>query len=281
MAKHHYLAQCYLKGFATPRDRKAIWQYQRSTCILRKRGINNVAYRRNYYYRHLEGGALDGSAERFFGLFESQWPSLRLLLDHYVESAITNRSVVRSPSAIQRTALLQFMFIHFIRTPEQLDWFREHVRSNHPQGGDLTELEVQDIVIPALASAHDDLVDKWVASNGEKSILIIATPAGSRRHFFTTDKPVIIPDDIRKESTPIYFPASRRMVIGFEKAERGEVRVLILRDTDNVDKANTDLIMNAPDEIYAKEPLYLKEILEKSGFRVELRESANDSIRAD
>ena len=70
------------------------------------------------------------------------------------------------------------------------------------------------------------------------------------------------------------------MAIGFEKVERGEVRVLILRDTDDVDKANTDLIMNAPDEIYAKEPVYLKEMLEKSGFRVELRESANDSIRA-
>ena len=70
------------------------------------------------------------------------------------------------------------------------------------------------------------------------------------------------------------------MVIGFEKVERGEVRVLILRDTDDVDKANTDLIMNAPDEIYAKEPVNLKETLKKSGFRVELRESANDSIRA-
>ena len=70
------------------------------------------------------------------------------------------------------------------------------------------------------------------------------------------------------------------MVIGFEKVKRGEVRVLLLRDRDDVDRANTDLIMNAPDEIYAKEPFYLKEILEKSGFRVELRESANDSIRA-
>ena len=70
------------------------------------------------------------------------------------------------------------------------------------------------------------------------------------------------------------------MVIGFEKAKKGDVRVLILRDRDDVDRTNTDLIMNAPDEIYAREPVYLKEILEKSGFRVELRESVNDSIPA-
>ena len=77
MAKHHYLACCYLKGFAPHEYPDAIWQYQKSTGVLRMRGIGNVANRPNYYSRVSASGDVDDYAERFFGLIESEWPGLK------------------------------------------------------------------------------------------------------------------------------------------------------------------------------------------------------------
>ena len=275
MAKNHYLAQCYLKGFSTPEDPRAIWQYRKSTGELRKRGIHKVACRPDYYAIWLRSEKMDNSAELFFSKFESQWPSIRRLLDDYVRSANTKSDVGGLPTRGQKTVLLQFMLIHAIRTPELIESMREYVNTNHPHPDMLTERATQNIIIGAMKGSHDDVVHAWVSHNVAKAIRILVPPAGSRRYFFTTDKPVIYEGDIREQSTEVFFPANRRMVIGFHRVqEDAHVRVRIL-PVDDVDRANHDLVDNARDEIYAREPLYLERLLNDMGYAVERRDAGH------
>ena len=46
---------------------------------------------------------------------------------------------------------------------------------------------------------------------------------------------------------------------------------------DDVDRANHDLVDNARDEIYAREPLYLERLLNDMGYGVERRDAGHRS----
>ena len=99
MPKHHYLAQCYLKGFAARHYDNAIWQYRKSTRALQLKGIGNVANRPNYYSHEFVAGEFDDHPEQFFSKIESRWPSLRQRLESQ-KSGILNTIV--SPSMASR-----------------------------------------------------------------------------------------------------------------------------------------------------------------------------------
>ena len=272
MPRSHYLAQCYLRGFATREDHAAIWQYEKSTGILCKRGIRNVAYKNNYYSRKLRSGNFDHRLESFFSRFESRWPSIRQALGDHVRSGITS-SDVQLLTREQITVLLQFILIHRMRMPKQIEWMREYVTTNHPLAEMLTERVNQNIIIDALQGSLDDVVAAWVAHNVRKAMVILFAPAGSKRCFFTTDNPVTYEGDIREESTVLVFPASRRMVIGFwpVQDDGALVRVIVVRNDVDLDRANHDIIANAWNGIYATEPFYLERLLKDLGCPVERR----------
>jgi len=218
---------------------------------------------------------MDNSVERFFGSLETQWPAIRRVLDDFVRSTDT-KSDVRLPTREQKTALLQFMLIHAIRAPALIESMREYVDTNHPHAAMLTDRAMQNIIIGALRGSHDDVVPAWVSHNVDKAIRILVPAAGSKRWFFTTDKPVIYEGDIRDQSTEVFFPASQRMVIGFHRVQEDAlVRVLRLNNMDDVDRANHDLIDNASDEIYAKEPFYLESLIKDMDYPVERREAGH------
>jgi len=157
MAKNHYLAKCYLSGFSTPGNPEAIWQYRKSTCVLRKRGIHKVACLPNYYALWLRGDKIDDSVERFFGGLETQWPFIRRVLDDLVRRTNT-KADVRLPTREQKAVLLQFMLIHAIRTRGLIESMQEYVYAKHPLAEQLNKREAQNIIIRDLPSQPHQLV---------------------------------------------------------------------------------------------------------------------------
>ena len=275
MAKNHYLSRCYLEGFATPEDAKAIWQYKKSTGILRKKGIGNIAQRTDYYARTLTDGSRDERAEKYFSKLETHWPSLVRILNDAAQ-AIYSKSLLLSKrmTSDDLNDLLRFMFMHSIRVPAKMDFLRAYVMTKHPRRDQLTADEVQNYVVGGLIGTHDDVIEDWLRLVKEKGMGIIMLPAGSSGlGFFTSDDPLFIGGDIRNDSTRIVFPVSRKMILMFERPfeHPGEARALLIREKELIDESNIDIVGNATDEVYAREATYIHEILKKMGLEVQLR----------
>ena len=270
MAKRHYLAQCYLRGFATREDVSAIWQYEKSTGILRQRGIINVAQRPDFYDRILPNGRRDDQAEKYFGKLETRWPALMSKLDDY-RTSIHTKSL--SPRKIMTeedlTTLLHFMLIHSIRAPSKIDWIRDYVRTKHPRADTLTDEQIQYLVIGGMIGTHDDVLNDWIQHMRRKSMNLIICPAGADMNFVTTDDPLYIGGDIRESSTLVVFPVNRRIVVAFGRPGAPSAR--LERSREEIDKTNIGIVTTATNEIYATESLYTKELLQRAELDVEIR----------
>ena len=285
MPKHHYLAQCYLKGFAARHYDNAIWQYRKSTRALQLKGIGNVANRPNYYSHEFVAGEFDDHPEQFFSKIESRWPSLRQRLESQ-KSGILNTIVspsmasgIRPITDKHRVEILQFMLIHTLRVPGKMEWMRTYASTHHPRRETLTSREIHNLVVAGLENVHDDIVRKWVYPLLDKPLHVAFPPLGSGITILTSDNPVYIKGDIREESTFVLFPISKRMFLQFggptvhgdAKHEGWQVQVIMPHDTSVIQEANSALVQMATDEIYASEPNYLKSLLERLNFEVELR----------
>ncbi len=283
MPKRHYLSQCYLKGFATREDDEAIWQYKKSTGVLRKKGIGNIAQRTDYYTRILTDGSRDEQVEEHFSRLENRWPPLVRILNDAAQAVYSKSlSLSQRMTSDDLNALLRFMFMHGIRVPAKMDFIRAYVMTKHPRRDQLTDDEVQNYVVGGLIGTHDEVIDDWIRRLREKGMNIFLLPAGSGKlGFFTSDDPLFIGGDIRQDSTRIVFPVHRRTLLMFEHPSdhHGDARAFLIRDKERIDEANVDMVANAKDEIYAHDPAYLHEILKKMGFEVELRESADGASR--
>ena len=274
MPRSHYLAQCYLRRFATREDCKAIWQYKKSSGVLRKRGIKNVAQRTNYYSRILSDGNRDDRAEKYFGRLETRWPSLLGILNDVAQAIYSkSSSLSKSMTDADLTDLLHFMFIHSVRSPSKMKFLRAYVMAKHPRRDQLTDEEIQNYVVGGLIGTHDDVIEDWLRRMKAKGMNIFMLPAGSRLGFFTSDDPVFIGGDIREPSTLIVFSLDRKMVLALQHP--GDTTALLIREKEEIDKVNVDIVANATDEIYSSEPTYLQEILGKAGLEVELRKTAS------
>ena len=283
MPKQHYLSRCYLEGFATREDDRAIWQYKKSTGILRKKGIRNIAQRTDYYTRILTDGSRDDQAEVHFSRLESMWPSLVRILNDVAQAVYSKSlSLKQRMTSDDWNVLLRFMFMHAIRVPAKMDFIRAYVMTKHPHRDDLTDDEVQNYVVGGLIGTHDDVIDDWIGHLWKKGMGIFLLPAGSGKlGFFTSDDPLVIGGDIRQDSTRIVFPVHRKMLLMFEHASDhpGDARAILIREKERIDETNVDIVANAKGEIYAPDPTYLHEILKNMGFEVELRERADGTSR--
>ena len=274
MARSHYLAQCYLKGFATRDDQSAaVWQYRKSTSELRKRGVRNVAHRPDYYSREF-GGEVDDSVEMFFSKIESRWPSIRQVLNRFVYSAnVKGKGDVTLPKIYEKELiwLLHFMFINTLRRPSSVEPVRTHMADTLP---DVVPSRLKNMVLESMEGFHDRWISAFLENNIKKTLCVYVSPAGSRRNFVTTDNPVVYygGEDGFDKSAKLLFPSSRSVLIGFAPMNDSDpVRMKILHDAEHMDQANMVIIGNAADEIYASEPCYLERLLKGKGYSVNRR----------
>ena len=272
MAKRHYLAQCYLKGFATRDQSPAVWQYLKSTSELRKRGVKNVAQRPDYYSREV-GGRVDEYIECFFGRIETRWLSVRKILDRFVysESIGADDLILSELAPKERVDLLSFMFIHTLRVPNAVERVRTLVADTLPEG--VSRRELNNMVLASMEGFRDRWMRTFLGNNFDKTLCVYVSPAGSQRNFFTTDNPVTYVDaDGFDKSAKLFFPFSRKALIEFAPMNNSDpVRTKMLRDAEHMDQANMIIINNSEDEIYASEPSYLERLLEGKGYSVNRR----------
>lgn len=273
MAKRHYLAKCYLNGFATRDQSPAVWQYLKSTSELRKRGVKNVAHRPDYYARDV-GDKVDESIEYFFAKIETRWLSVRKHLDSFVYSESIGRGDLILPELTpkDRVDLLSFMFIHTLRVPNAVERARTLVAETLPDG--ISRRELNNIVLTSMEGFRDRWMRTFLRNNFDKTLCVYVSPAGSRRNFVTTDNPVIYYDgeDGFDESVKLLFPVSKRVLIGFAPMNDSDpVRTKILHDAEHADQVNMIIINNSSDEIYASEPSYLERLLKGRGCSVNRR----------
>ena len=298
MAKHHYLADCYLKGFAKREDHPAIpskqvfviWQYKKSTEELRKSETSKVARRGSYYSLFMRDGKANDRIERFFGKIETQWPSIRKALDNQVYGIHTNQ-VIRPLTHEQIIGLLDFMFLHRIRSTAVIDstheWVVEYIKecaenNRLPQGFSLPNEIRQNTVMSGFVDAYNKDRSAWMLFNAKKRISVCALPARSGTSFLATDTPVIYDGNI--SSAQVVFPASRRIYIAFHQvhgADRRQVQTVdslhrdvdvgVISDIDKIEYLNRNIIINAKDEIYTGNPVYLERLLKDMDFPVRCR----------
>ena len=272
MAKRHYLAKCYLNGFATRDQSPAVWQYLESTSELRKRGVKNVAQRPDYYSREV-GSKVDESIEIFFGRIETRWLSVRRVLDRFVYRSIGGDDLILPElTPKERVDLLSFMFMHTLRVPNAVERVRTLVADTSPEG--VSRRELNNVVLTSMERFRDRWMHTFLGNNFDKTLCVYVSPAGSRRNFFTTDNPVIYYDgeDGFDKSVKLFFPVSKRVLIGLAPMNNSDpVRTKILHDAEHVDQANMIIINNSADEIYASEPSYLERLLKGKGCAVNRR----------
>lgn len=274
MPKQHYLAQCYLKGFAARHydNDNEIWQYRKSNRILKLRGIGNVAKRSNYYSREFASGKRDDSVDDFFGALETLWPSLRDRLESLLR--VVTREPIQPISPENRTHILQFILAQDMRVPDRMAFMRNYTVTKHPRRDALTEREVRNYTVEGLRSTYNHVLRDWLRCVGSKPLVIVAPPAGSGVAVVTSDNPVSTTGDIRDNDTCVLFPVSRRIFVQFGGTlalSESQAQVNIARDTSNVDKLNYNVIKAATDEVYAPEPCYLKGLLKQLGLGVEIQ----------
>ena len=276
MAKRHYLAKCYLNGFATRDQSPAVWQYRKSTSELRKRGVRNVARRPDYYSREF-GGRVDDSIEGFFSKIESRWPSVRQFLDRFVYSKGVlstggDDAILPELTPKMRVDLLSFMFIHTLRIPSSVESVRTHIADTLPDEV-VPSRKLNNVLLNSMEGFRDRWMRTFLGNNFDKTLCVYVSPAGSQRNFFTTDNPVIYVDaDGFDKSAKLFFPFSRRVLIEFAPMNNSDpVRMKILHDSEHMDQANVRIIKNAADEIYAREPFYLERLLKEMGYSVNRR----------
>ena len=272
MAKRHYLAKCYLNGFATRDQSPAVWQYLKSTSELRKRGVKNVAQRPDYYSREV-GSKVDESIEIFFGRIETRWLSVRRVLDRFVYRSIGGDDLILPElTPKERVDLLSFMFMHTLRVPNAVERVRTLVADTLPEG--VSRRELNNVVLTSMEGFRDRWMHTFLGNNFDKTLCVYVSPAGSRRNFFTTDNPVIYYDgeDGFDKSVKLFFPVSKRVLIGLAPMNNSDpVRTKILHDSEHVDQASMIIINNSADEIYASEPSYLERLLKGKGCAVNRR----------
>ena len=182
MAKRHYLAKCYLNGFATRDQSPAVWQYLKSTSELRKRGVKNVAQRPDYYSREV-GSKVDESIEIFFGRIETRWLSVRRVLDRFVysESIGGDDLILPELTPKERVDLLSFMFMHTLRVPNAVERVRTLVADTLPEG--VSRRELNNIVLTSMEGFRDRWMRTFLGNNFDKTLCVYVSPAGSRRNF--------------------------------------------------------------------------------------------------
>ena len=273
MAKRHYLAKCYLNGFATRDQSPAVWQYLKTTSELRKHGVENVAHRRDYYSREV-GGIVDESIEMFFGGIETRWPFVRRSLDGFVcsESMGGDDLILPEITPKKRVDLLNFVFIQTLRAPNAVERVRTLVADTLPEG--VSRRELNNIVLTSMERFRDRWMRTFLGNSFDKTLCVYVPPAGSRRNFFTTDNPVIYYDgaDGFDKSAKLFFPVSKRVLIGLAPMNNSDpVRTKMLHYAEHVDQANLIIINNSTDEIYATESSYLERLLKGKGCAVNRR----------
>ena len=277
MAKRHYLAKCYLKGFATRDQSPAVWQYRKSTSELQKRGVVNVAHRPDYYSREFDG-KVDDSIETFFNRIESRWTSVRQFLDRFVYSKRVlytgvDDAILPELTPKMRVALLSLMFIHTLRIPSSVESVRSHIDDTLPDEV-VPSRKLNNVLLTSMEGFRDRWMRRFLGNNVGKTLCVYVSPAGSRRNFVTTDNPVVYYDgeDGFDKYARLLFPSSRSVLIGFAPMNDSDpVRMKILHDAEHMDQANTVIMGNAADEIYASEPCYLERLLKEKGYSVNRR----------
>ena len=275
--RQHYLGQSYLKGFADRQRRDAIWQFRKSTNEIRLRGIHNVAQIPYYYSTEDPSGNRDHSIERWFATIESWWPSLLEKISSNRESVSVRNKALRV-SDQDRVRILQFVLIHLLRVPRNMENMRRYVEENHPRRSNLSGREVRNLRVKGLEHTHDFMVKQWVEFLDARELTIEAVPAGSRVSLFTCDNPVIVSnpdgaDGIAYDTTHVLFPVSRRLFIRWAgpRTMRDAIVVKVHHDREFIDGFNRHLIETATDEAYSSNPHHLHDVLSDMGVKTTLR----------
>ena len=272
MASHrdqHYLAQSYLRGFADRKRKDAIWQYRKSTDVIRLKGISNVAKRRYLYSTQDQSGRFDHFTEHVLGQVEAQFPTIV----KKAMASIRARNLNNQPTGFtdqDRTLLFQYIFLQCLRIPDVMGWFRAYVTEHHPRRTELDDREVHNLMVEALRYTHDDNISNAIQSLRTKGISIECPPAGSRASVFTCDKPVLMHDPdgsagLARATTVVLFPLSRRVFLrlaGRRPASRDHSHELrVHHDRAIINDFNRSVIQNATEEVYASDPLALRQLL--------------------
>ena len=280
MAEHtrqHYLSQSYLRGFADRGREAAIWQYCKSTNQIRLKGIHKIAQRRNFYSIENQSGHYDHTLERWFGTIESWWPSVFRKIGSNLEAVNVRAKPVRITED-DRVKLLQYMLIHFLRVPKNMDLMGQYVEEHVPRNSDITARGARNVRVYGLENTYDSVVEQWVELLKSRELTIEATVAGSGVTLFTCDNPVIIhnpqgPDGITYDTTHVLFPVSRRSFVRWAGARlmRDAIMVKVHHKREVIDDFNRHVVEKSSDEVYTANPHQLSCLMRGFGRYPNLR----------